>query len=261
VQKRRLILIIVAYHPASGEVHRLRSCLQELGDDIGYVVVANDYRQSEPVDLLAEQADLFIRSPDNLGYGAAVNYGLSKLTEKPDYIAALNTDLSWQHATFESIIQWLDLNPDVSLATPAIVDQRQQIQYLCKRNPTILALFSRRFWPKRLKPAWLRRYDDWYVMLDHDYSTVFSAPYLSGCCMVMRCNLFIQAGGFDETYFLYLEDADLTRSMSRYGQCVHFPDASVVHDWGRGNYRSVFLALVNLKSAWTYFLKWGLSWY
>ena len=54
MQKRRLILIIVAYHPASGEVHRLRSCLQELGDDIGYVVVANDYRQSEPVDLLAE---------------------------------------------------------------------------------------------------------------------------------------------------------------------------------------------------------------
>ena len=176
MQKRRLIFIIVAYHPASREVHRLRSCLQELGEDIGYVVVANDYRQSEPVDLLAEQADLFIRSPDNLGYGAAVNHGLSKLTEKPAYIAALNTDLSWQPATFESIIQWLDLNPGVTLATPAILDQYQQIQSLCKRNPTVLALFSRRFWPKRLKPAWLRRYDDWYVMLDHDYSTVFSAP-------------------------------------------------------------------------------------
>lgn len=259
--KRRLILIIVAYHPASGEVHKLSSCLQELGEDIGYVVVANDYQQSEPVDLLAAQADLFIRSPDNLGYGAAVNHGLSKLAEKPDYIAALNTDLSWQNATFDSIIQWLDLNPDVSLATPAILDQDQQIQYLCKRNPTVLALFSRRFWPKKLKPVWLRRYDDWYVMSDQDYSKVFSAPYLSGCCMVMRCNSFIQAGGFDEKYFLYLEDADLTRSMSRYGQCVHFPDASVVHDWGRGNYRSLFLALVNLKSAWIYFLKWGLSWY
>lgn len=261
MKKRRLILIIVAYHPASDEVHRLGSCLHELGEDVGYVVVANDYRQTESVDILAEQADLFIRSPKNLGYGAAVNLGLSKLTERPDYIAALNTDLSWHCATFESIILWLDQNPHVSLATPAIRDQHQQVQHLCKRNPTILALLSRRFWPNRLKPSWLRRYDDWFVMLDHDYSKVFSAPYLSGCCMVMRCNSFIQAGGFDEKFFLYLEDADLTRSMSRYGQCVHFPDVSVVHDWGRGSYRSLFLALVNLKSAWTYFLKWGWRWY
>ena len=66
-------------------------------------------------------------------------------------------------------------------------------------------------------------------------------------------------GGFDERYFLYLEDADLTRSLARQGRCIHLPVAAVVHNWGRGNYRSLRLMVVNLVSAWRYFWKWGWS--
>jgi len=65
-------------------------------------------------------------------------------------------------------------------------------------------------------------------------------------------------GGFDSRYFLYLEDADLTRSMATIGRTIHLPIASVIHYWGRGNYRSWWLVLVNLHSAWIYFRKWGL---
>ena len=121
----------------------------------------------------------------------------------------------------------------------------------------MLGLFSRRFLPNWLKPAWLKRYDRWYVMADQNYQEVFEAPYLSGCCMLIRSEAFCSAGGFDERYFLYLEDADLTRSLARDGRCVHLPVASVVHGWGRGNYRNLGLMAVNLASAWNYFRKWG----
>lgn len=257
----RLLLILVAFHPSSDEVARLQFCLAQLQPSVSYAVVVNDYCSGEAIDNLKDEAHLFIRLSDNRGYGAAVNYAISQLTHIPDYIAALNTDLSWSEQTFESIIDWLDRQPDVCMATPMLVNELSKIQYLCKRDPTVLALLSRRFWPDRLKPNALRRYDRWFVMLDHDYHSVFSSSYLSGCCMVMRSNIFLECGGFDERYFLYLEDADLTRMMSRYGRCVHLPFVQVIHSWGRGSYRSLHLALVNLKSACMYFSKWGLRLY
>ena len=169
----------------------------------------------------------------------------------------LNTDLSWGAGTFEQILDWLENNPKVSLAVPQILDETGTVQQLCKQNPTILGLFSRRFLPERFKPSWLKRYDRWYVMEDQNYDNVFEVPYLSGCCVLIKANTFLLSGGFDEQYFLYLEDADITRKQALHGLCVHLPVAKVVHSWGRGNYGSTKLMLVNLISAWQYFRKWG----
>ena len=126
-------------------------------------------------------------------------------------------------------------------------------QKLCKRHPTLLGLCSRCL-PDRFKPAWLKRYDRWYVMADQDYEEVFEVPYLSGCCMLVRSDAFRRVGGFDERYFLYLEDADITRSLAHDGKCVHLPVAAVVHNWGRGNYQNLRLMLVNIISAWRYLI-------
>jgi GT2 family glycosyltransferase len=96
-------------------------------------------------------------------------------------------------------------------------------------------------------------------MADQDDQQVFDVPYLSGCCMLIKREAFEKISGFDERYFLYLEDADITRSLAQHGRCVHLPVAGVVHGWGRGNYRKLGLMLVNIVSAWRYFRKWGLT--
>ena len=95
-------------------------------------------------------------------------------------------------------------------------------------------------------------------MASYDYYQVMDVPYLSGCCMLMRTSAFLAVGGFDESFFLYLEDADLTRRMALMGRTVHLPEASISHYWGRGNHRSKRLTLVNFQSAWIYFRKWGI---
>jgi GT2 family glycosyltransferase len=256
-EERQLLLLLVAYHPSLQEVEQLQACLAELPLQVGYAVVVNDHHPGEPVEQLAAGADGFLTNPDNPGYGRAVNRLVVELGQLPPYIAVLNTDLSWQSGTFERLLAWLQKHSEVNLAVPQILDEAGTPQKLCKRNPTVLGLFSRRFLPSWLKPSWLKRYDRWYVMADHDYEEVFEAPYLSGCCMLIRSEAFRQVGGFDDRYFLYLEDADLTRSLARDGRCVHLPVAGVVHGWGRGNYRNIGLMAVNLASAWHYFRKWG----
>jgi len=255
--QRQLLLLLVAYHPSPLEVEQLQACLAEMTPEVGYAVVVNDHHPGEPVDQLQAGADCFLANRDNPGYGRAVNRLVVRLGHLPPYIGVLNTDLSWQAGTFEQLLCWLMQHPQVSLAVPQILDEAGTPQQLCKQHPTVLGLFSRRFLPRSLKPNWLKRYDCWYVMADQNYQEVFAAPYLSGCCMLIRTDAFRRAGGFDERYFLYLEDADLTRSLARDGLCVHLPVAGVVHGWGRGNYRNLGLMAVNLTSAWHYFRKWG----
>ncbi len=256
---RDLLLVLVAYHPSEHEVAQLQACLAGLSPQLGYAVVVNDHRPGEPVEQLAPDADAFLINRDNPGYGRAVNRMVARIDSLPPYIGVLNTDLTWAAGSFETLLAWLQRHPEVSLAVPQILDQCGRPQHLCKQHPTVLGLFSRRFLPEWLKPAWLKRYDRWYVMADQDNCQVFDVPYLSGCCMLMRTDAFLKVGGFDERYFLYLEDADLTRTLAQEGRCVHLPVAAVLHGWGRGNYRDVRLMLVNLVSAWCYFRKWGLA--
>lgn len=257
--QRSLLLLLVAYHVSAQEVEQLQACLASLSPAVGYAVVINGARPGEPMLRLAAAADAFLVNRDNPGYGRAVNRLVRQIGRLPPYIGVLNTDLNWVPGSFERLLAWLQDHPQVSLAVPRILDAEGRMQQLCKRHPTLLGLFSRRFLPERLKPGWLKRYDRWYVMADRDHQQVFDVPYLSGCCMLMRSEAFLNVGGFDERYFLYLEDADLSRSMARQGRCVHLPEAEVVHGWGRGNYRHWRLMVVNLCSAWLYFRKWGWS--
>lgn len=255
--QRELMLLFVAFHPSSQEVARLHACLASLPAAIGYSIVVNDHRPGEPIDQLASHADLFLALLDNPGYGKAVNRLVRQLPQLPAYLGVMNTDLSWDPDCFPGLLAWLKCHPDVTLAVPQIRDGEDRIQRLCKRDPTVLGLLSRRFIPEWLKPAWLKRYDEWYVMGDHDYDTIFEVPYLSGCCMLIRADAFVIVKGFDPHFFLYLEDADITRKLRKLGRCVHLPLKSIRHDWGRGSYQSLWLGLVNIHSSWLYFSKWG----
>ena len=260
----KLLLVIVAYHPRAEEVERLLACLEALEPEVAYGVVVNDHRPGEPVEKLEAGAVLFLRQAANLGYGRAFNRAVAALEGQgplPAWIGALNTDLTWQPGTFETLLAWLEQQPEVVLAVPQITDAEGRPERLCKADPTMLALFSRRFVPERFKPGWLRRYDRRYEMADRDSASVFEVPYLSGCCMLIRSRALQQVGGFDERFFLYLEDADLTRQLRALGRCVHLPVARVRHVWGRGNHKSLRLTAVNLKSAWLYFRKWGWRWW
>jgi GT2 family glycosyltransferase len=257
---KHAILIFVAYHASAEEVARLASCLSSLSPHIGYAVVSNDHRPGEPIEDLRFGASCFITNQNNVGYGRAINQAVHELEKRdalPPYIGALNTDLAWKSGCFEDILSWLGNHQDVVMAVPQLTDEHGTVQALCKPDPTILGLFSRRFIPSSLKPKWLRRYDNWYVMSERDYSQIIDVPYLSGCCMIMRSDIFQAVGGFDEKFFLYLEDADISRKFRAYGRTIHLPITSVIHHWGRGNHRSRRLTLVNFHSIWIYFGKWG----
>ena len=255
----RLDLLIIAYRPAHAELQALAACLAALAPGIRYSFALNAAPTPLPPGLepLLAGALLVQHNAENLGYGRAANQLFQALPQPAPWVAVLNTDLYWQPGSFETLLGWLTSQHDVVAAVPQIISPSGQVERLTKRDPSIIALCSRRFFPKWLKPAWLRRLDARFTMDDQNLQTIYEVPYLSGCCLFVRSNAYAAVGGFDPAYFLYLEDADLTRRLRPLGRCLHLPIAAVTHGWGRGSHRSLWLTLVNIWSAFIYFRRWG----
>ena len=86
---------------------------------------------------------------------------------------------------------------------------------------------------------------------------IMNAPYLSGCFMFIRTKVFQEIGCFDERYFMYPEDADLTRRIHEKYKTVFFPGASIVHNHIAAHRKSLRMKKVMIENMIRYFNKWG----
>jgi hypothetical protein len=197
-----------------------------------------------------------IHSPiGNCGYGAGQNQAFAAVESRIHLI--MNPDIAIKNPqSVQALVDCLDQDPSIGLAMPCIVDPDGQVQYLARRDLTVLDLLLR-YLPGR----WFARRQAQHAMQDHDYSQPFDIEFASGCLMAIRSCDFAALGGFDPRYFLYAEDADLSRKVREQGLRVRYEPASVVeHSWSRGSYRSLGLLGRHLQSIWRYFRKWGFRW-
>ena len=82
-------------------------------------------------------------------------------------------------------------------------------------------------------------------------------PYLSGCFMLLRQSALIDIGLFDERFFMYPEDIDLTRRMAERYDTLFYPHVSVIHEHGRESHKSFNMFVIHLVNLVRYFNKWG----
>ena len=102
-----------------------------------------------------------------------------------------------------------------------------------------------------------RRIDHRYEMYDLSQEVPSEVPSLSGCFLLAKSSALHAVGGFDERFFMYMEDVDLVRRLASIGKVVYFPNVSVIHEYGKGSYRNPKLLRYHLNSAVKYFNKWG----
>ena len=92
-------------------------------------------------------------------------------------------------------------------------------------------------------------------------NSIVESEYLSGAFMLCRTDFLDRVDWFDERFFMYLEDADLTRRLSKLGKCVHNPFFKVRHVWAKGSRNNNYLRIIAIISFVKYSLKWGLKLY
>ena len=79
-------------------------------------------------------------------------------------------------------------------------------------------LFFRRFLPKKM----IGKIDDRYLLKFNDHMQAINIPYHQGSFMFFRTECFSKVGLFDEHFFMYLEDIDITRRMHKYYRTMYW---------------------------------------
>ena len=177
-----------------------------------------------------------------LGLNEGFGYGHNQIIQKASgskYHLVLNPDVEIPTGTLEKMITHMDTNPDIGLMVPKILNPDKSIQLLNKRPPSFFNLFARRFLPgfiQRWQPILTKM--DHYIMLDKGYDSSYEVPYMSGCFMLFRTDTLKELNGFDERFFMYLEDADITRRAAEISKCLYYSEASIIHHWSRGSHKA-----------------------
>ena len=140
-------------------------------------------------------------------------------------------------------------------------DDSGEPEYLAKAYPSVWVLGLRAFgpaWLKRLSGRALARYE----MRDQpNHGEVRPITLASGCCMWVRREIFDAVGGFDERFFLYFEDYDLSLKMAQRGQVLEHSQIRIVHHGGDAARKGARHIRWFISGAIRFFNRWGWKWF
>jgi hypothetical protein len=150
----------------------------------------------------------------------------------------------------------MDAKPDVGLLMPRVLYPDGSLQHLCRLLPSPVDLVLRRFGSGPFRWLFDKRMSR-YDMRRFDYLRPGYVPVLSGCFMFCRRSVLELIGGFDERFFLYMEDTDLCRRVGDNARLLFWPGTTVIHSHGQGSYKHFSLLCLHIRAAIKYFNKWG----
>ena len=248
----RLNISIVTYCPDwEGEVLPLVDELLKIQVLHGIYIVDNS---PAPFTMSASNKVRYIHTGKNLGYGRAHNIAIREsIYDKIPLHLVMNSDILVTAEDIDALCAFMLSQPSIGQLMPRVVNPNGELQYLCKMLPTPLDVFGRRFLPQ-----WcMRRRKARFELRDLDYSRPMNVPYLSGCFMLLRTEAAMKAGLFDERYFMYPEDIDLTRTIHRDYLTLYYPAVTIVHNHKQASYHSWRMLWVHIVNMCRYFNKWG----
>lgn len=229
--------ILVNYNAGNELAVALRSIQSDCAE-VEWEAVVVDNASSDNSAAIVEtfpRATL-IRNPANVGFGRAVNQAAAVATAPR--LLLVNPDCRLVSGAISTLRSVLDAEPSCAVVGPRIFDPDGTVQGSARGDPDMLTgLFGRTGALRVLLPFLpvARR----NVVVEDAVRTGASSvvvDWLSGACMLIRRDAFTAAGGFDERFFLYWEDADLCRRLRNRGfQVRYVPGASAVHQVGRSS--------------------------
>lgn len=196
---------------------------------------------------------LYVRH-DNNGYGGGHNVALREaVTLGAKYHLVVNPDIWFGPRVIPGLVEYMDRHEDVAQMMPKVLYPNGQIQRLAKMLPTPMDIFGRFCLPSFL----INKRNARFELRDSRFSQVLNVPYLSGCFMFFRVSAINEVNLFDEHFFMYAEDIDITRRLHDRYRTIYYPSLPVYHKFSRASHRSLRLFLIHIHNILLYFNKWG----
>jgi N-acetylglucosaminyl-diphospho-decaprenol L-rhamnosyltransferase len=227
-----LPVVTVTYSPGP-HLERFLSSLTLATDLPVHVVMADNGSTDGTPEAAVErfQNIRLLRTGANLGYGGAVNCAVASLpdSESADFLIIANPDVVWGPGSIDALLEAAQRWPRAAAFGPLIRDPDGSVYPSARHLPSLI----RGGMHAVVGPIWKR--NPWTAAYRQERLEPSERPvgWLSGSCLLVRRSVFDSIGGFDERYFMYMEDVDLGDRLGKAGwQNVYVPAAEVLHDKG-----------------------------
>jgi N-acetylglucosaminyl-diphospho-decaprenol L-rhamnosyltransferase len=257
-----LPVVTVTFSPGHHLERFLASLAMATEREVNVLLADNGSVDGTPQEALERYANVrLFDTGANLGYGTAVNRAVRHLYESggvDDWLIVANPDVQWGPGSIDALLEAAARWPRAGALGPLIHDPDGSVYPSARHLPSLI----RGGMHAVVGPFWKR--NPWTAAYRQERLEPSERPvgWLSGSCLLLRRSAFDQVGGFDERYFMYMEDVDLGDRLGRAGWLsVYVPTAEVLHHKGHStghdpeshlaaHHRSTYLFLADRHTGW-----------
>lgn len=245
-----LTISVVVYN-AEDTIEKLLNSLFKYTKGLNFKVYVIDNNSTDKtVSVVKKFSDVnLIQTGENRGFGAGHN---KILYVDSKYHAVINPDIVFCENTLKILFEYMEQNKECVLSTPKILNADGTEQFLPKKKPSFKYMFLGRL-SRLIKP--FHKYRDEYTMKNHVFEKPEEIEVSTGAFMFIRTEFFKKINGFDENFFMYLEDFDLCNRLRPFGKIIFCNNTSVIHNWEGGSSKKIKLLKIHISSMIKYFIK------
>lgn len=211
---------------------QLRQCIDSIRrygfNHVGKCIVVDNGSQDGSTNFLEGAPDVdLVLTGKNLGFGRACNLGAVRGDSQ--FVLFLNPDASLMPGSLDVPLAFLEeyQNNKVGIVGISLIGAEEEVQRTCARFPSAFGLALSSFGLNRLVYRLGTHMHEW------DHSNSREVPHVIGAFYMIRRDLFERLCGFDERFFVYLEDLDLSLRAQKMGFCsFYLVDACAYHKGG-----------------------------
>jgi len=260
ISKIMKLSIIIVNYKTKNLVKQCIKNIENLHLALAYEIIVVDNASHDGIDKIVNEYFLALRQSDKLkfivaeknkGMGAGNNLGLQKALG--EYILILNPDVVVLENSIDELVSFLDHKPMIGCVAPQLFYPNQKHQ------------FSRYHFPKFYLPALIRtglknissRVIAEYTMAGTSFNTTEPIDWARGSAMMVRAELLRKLDGFDEGFFMYLEDTDLCRRIWQIGYEVWYvPSSKMLHYYAHETNSGAWIRDLGNKLTWIHIKSW-----
>lgn len=248
---------IVTYHTPADEIRTVIDTLRK-SPIVKRIDVIDNSKDNYIADFVATYTSGTIVNyipNDNTGYGAANNISMRRSLEDSSirYHLVLNSDILFSADTIERLASLMDSDPSIGMTIPMVTDITGKEQSSYHPLPSPSDLIIRRFVPEFMFKRRRKRYN----LKVEGNTRPMRVPYIHGCFMMISTEALRRNGLFDERFFMYPEDIDLSRRINSTMQVLVIPYLSIVHNHRAESRHSLRMLWIHVVNMIRYFNKWG----
>lgn len=243
---------IVVHNTSPKQLSKALDCL--LKSKVEKVFIIDNSPKQDLKFIVQDSEKVSYYHVKNDGFGAGHNFAIKKaMVSGSKYHLVMNADVWWEGDVIERLEEYLNSNEDIGLISPKVFYPDGDLQYTCRLLPTPLDLFFKRFLPSKIGEKRMEN----YLLKHHDHDFPLNCPYLLGSFMFFRVEALKDSGQFDERFFMYPEDIDITRRIHKKWKTLYFPEVSIIHEHQQASKKSFKMFWIHFFNMVKYFNKWG----